>query len=170
MIVDLTTIKDRETFFDFAIEPSQIDLESETAKLRNAVLVQGKVQKGIAEIVAEGKISADLEIECNRCLQAVGKSLEIPFRAAFVTIENYTREKEAQINEQDLDVSILEEDKINLNELVREQLLLNLPEQVFCREDCKGLCQKCGTIRNLIDCNCDEKETDPRWAALKNLR
>jgi uncharacterized protein len=53
---------------------------------------------------------------------------------------------------------------------VREQILLNLPEQVFCKEDCKGLCQKCGANRNLIDCKCDSDETDPRWAALKNLK
>jgi uncharacterized protein len=57
-----------------------------------------------------------------------------------------------------------------LTELVREQILLAVPEQVFCREDCKGLCLKCSANRNLIDCNCEEKEIDPRWAALKNLK
>jgi uncharacterized protein len=46
---------------------------------------------------------------------------------------------------------------------------LNLPEQVFCREDCRGLCAKCGANRNATDCGCEEKEIDPRWAGLKNL-
>jgi uncharacterized protein len=68
-----------------------------------------------------------------------------------------------------LDVAVYEGDKIDLGELVREQIILNQPEQVFCREDCKGLCEKCGANRNLIDCKCEEKEIDPRWAALKNL-
>ena len=48
-------------------------------------------------------------------------------------------------------------------------LLLNLPEQVLCKEDCKGLCPECGTNLNLKDCDCGDKDIDPRWAALKNL-
>ena len=96
--------------------------------------------------------------------------IEIEFSAAFVTAENYTKAKEAEINTEDLDVSLIEGNEIDLAELVREQLLLNLPEQVFCKEDCKGLCEKCGANRNLIDCNCIEKEIDPRWSALKNLK
>jgi len=65
---------------------------------------------------------------------------------------------------------VFEGDELDLTELVREQILLNLPEQTFCNPDCKGLCPKCGQNRNLIDCNCEENETDPRWAALKNLK
>ena len=55
-------------------------------------------------------------------------------------------------------------------EVVREQILLAMPEQVFCWEDCKGLCPKCGTNLNLIDCKCADDEVDPRWAALKSLK
>jgi uncharacterized protein len=69
-----------------------------------------------------------------------------------------------------LEIAILESNNIDVAELVREQILLNLPEQVFCAEDCKGLCPQCGANRNLIDCKCEEKEIDPRWAALKNLK
>ena len=89
---------------------------------------------------------------------------------SFVTPDNLTVEKEAELRIEDLDVSIYEGDKIDLSELVREQIILNLPEKIFCSEDCKGLCAKCGANRNLIDCNCDKKELDPRWAALKNLK
>jgi uncharacterized protein len=70
----------------------------------------------------------------------------------------------------DLDVDAITSDELDLKEVVREQILLNLPEQEFCGEDCKGLCQKCGTNLNLIDCKCEETEIDPRWAALKNLK
>ncbi|MGH7783338.1 MAG: DUF177 domain-containing protein, partial [Candidatus Binatia bacterium] len=55
------------------------------------------------------------------------------------------------------------------NEVVREQILLDLPDQVFCTENCRGLCPKCGANRNLIDCKCEEDNVDPRWAALNNL-
>jgi uncharacterized protein len=170
MIVDLITIKDASATFDFTIEPPEIDLDDETIKLKNAVRVEGKIKKGIVQTDVEGRIKVDVELECVRCLQPAEKTLDNLFSAAFVTSDNYTQAKEAQLNEEDLEISIFEGDKIDLTELVREQILLALPEQVFCREDCKGLCQKCGANRNLINCNCEEKEIDPRWAALKNLK
>jgi len=170
MIVDLITIKDAPASFDFAIEPAQIDLEIETARMKNAAQVEAKVKRGIAQTDVEGTIRADVEVECNRCLQPVETTLDFPFSAAFVTAENYTQAREAEVNPNDLEISIYEGDKIDMGELVREQILLELPEQIFCREDCRGLCQKCGGDRNLIDCSCEEKEIDPRWSALKNLK
>ena len=81
--------------------------------------------------------------------------------------ENYTEAKENELDVDDLEVSIIENEEIDLNELVREQILLTLPTQIFCKEDCKGLCRECGANQNLIDCNCEEKEIDPRWKAWK---
>jgi len=170
MIVDLLTIKDARTAFDFTLEPSEIDLNDENVKLKTGVRVEGKIKKGIVQVDVEGRITTDVEMECVRCLQPVKKSIDALFNAAFVTAENYTQAKEAQLQAQDLEVSIFEGDEIDLKELAREQILLELPEQVFCREDCKGLCQKCGANRNLIDCNCEEKEVDPRWQGLRELK
>jgi uncharacterized protein len=127
------------------------------------------LKKGIAQTDVQGSIDARVEIECSRCLQTAEQSLEFPFNATFVTPEHYTDEKEAELKADDLDVSIIEDDKIDLKELVREQILLAIPVQVLCREDCRGLCQKCGASRNLIDCNCEEKEIDPRWQSLREL-
>ena len=59
---------------------------------------------------------------------------------------------------------------IDIDELVREQVLLAVPERSLCQEDCKGLCPTCGADRNLKECGCESVEADPRWAALKNLR
>lgn len=170
MIIDLITLRDSPHEFEYLLEAQEIDLDSEDAELKNTVKVKGKLIKHIAQTDVEGTIGAHLEIECSRCLQKIDKDLEFAFEAAFVTPENFTEAKEAELNAKDLDVSVIEGNEIDLTELVREQILLNLPEQVFCREDCKGLCEKCGANRNLIDCNCKEKEIDPRWAALKNLK
>jgi uncharacterized protein len=170
MIIDLITLENSPSEFDFELTPEEIDLDGEYAKLKTAARVKGNLTRHIAQTDVAGTIWADLEIECTRCLEKIDKTQEIAFKAAFVTPENYTQAKEAELKAEDLDVSILEGNEIDMTELVREQILLNLPEQIFCREDCKGLCEKCGANRNLIDCNCEEKEIDPRWAALKNLK
>lgn len=169
MLIDLTIIKDTPTAFDFTLAASQVDLESDAAKVAEVVVVAGKLKKGIVQTDVEGTISTVLEVECVRCLQAVETPLEINFKIGFIGAEHFTREKDAEVNITDLEISISKNDKIDLTEVVREQILLNLPDRVLCRENCLGFCEKCGANRNLIDCNCIRKETDPRWAALKTL-
>ena len=90
------------------------------------------------------------------------------------TSERWTRVDEGhmtvEVTIEDLDESPVPGGEIDLKEVVREQIMLALPEQVFCKDDCKGLCPKCGANGNLIDCKCADDEIDPRWAALKNLK
>lgn len=170
MIVDLTSLKESVLNFDFTLAPETIDLESDETKLTSPIEIKGKLTRGIVTVTVEGEFSFNSESECTRCLQAAEQSLPVSFRTEFVTAENFTEAKEAELHEQDLDVTIYDGDKIDLTEVVREQILLNLPEQVFCREDCRGLCEKCGANRNLLDCKCIEKDVDPRWSALRNLK
>lgn len=170
MIVDLTTLDDRQRSFDLVLKPDELDLENDSVKLDGDISAAGTIRKGIAETQTQGKIIAAALIECSRCLTEVGYSLHIPFNVSFVNAENLTDQNERELSTDDLDVAVLEDDRIDLKELVREQILLGLPAQVFCREDCKGLCRLCGGDKNLINCKCDEKETDPRWSALKNLK
>ena len=115
-------------------------------------------------------VAAKIEIDCTRCLQPVAQDLKIPFDVNFVTPEYDTTGRETELNKGDLETAVFAGDQLDLTELIREQILLNLPEQVFCNPDCKGLCPKCGQNRNLINCNCEENETDPRWAVLKDLK
>ncbi len=59
--------------------------------------------------------------------------------------------------------------QIDLDELVREELLLAVPTHLVCQENCKGVCPTCGADRNVTDCRCGEEYVDPRWAGLKKL-
>lgn len=169
MIVNLFAINSPYNF-DVTIPKDEIELESEDTKLKTDAKIKGKISKRITQVDVEGNTSALIETECSRCLQPLEKVFEISFNVSFVTPENYTAEKEAEINEKDLQVSVFEGDKIDLSEIVREQILLNLPTQIFCKDDCRGLCLKCGANRNVTDCSCEEIEIDPRWSALKNLK
>jgi uncharacterized protein len=170
MIIDLTTLKSQSLSFEHSLALEEIDLEGEAVKLKSAVRVSGNVTKRAAQTEVAGRIFADVLLECSRCLQEAEKPLEIEFDTVFVTPEFFPEGKETELQQEDLEVDIFAGDAIDLTELVREQILLNLPTQVFCQEECKGFCDKCGANLNLIDCNCEENEVDPRWAALKNLK
>ncbi len=170
MVVDLIKLGNSEKHFEIEIKPLEINLESEFVKLNSPAQFNGKLKNSDSRVEVQGNISAELALDCSRCLQAVSKEFKFDFENAYVTAENYTEEQEIELEIKDLEVSIFEGDKIDLKEIAREQILLALPSQILCSENCKGLCEKCGTNLNNNDCKCAEKEVDPRWAALGKLK
>ena len=62
---------------------------------------------------------------------------------------------------------LLQDGLLDIGEYVRTAVILELPSRFLCREECKGLCPKCGADLNAATCSCGDKEPDPRWDALK---
>lgn len=170
MIIDLTQIEGSSRPFEFTISPDDLGLDESNVNFAGDILAAGDVQKQTAQVTVSGRVTADAEIDCTRCLQPVQHRLAIDFAVSFVTPEHFATDREREVAADDLDTDVLGSDTLDLKDVIREQILLNLPAQLFCRPDCKGLCPECGADRNLIDCDCDLDRTDPRWAALKDFR
>jgi uncharacterized protein len=170
MVVDVTRIEDAVMPFGFETEAEQLDLDTPNYRVVGPVKVAGEVEKHIVTVKVRGNISGNAEIDCTRCLQPVAQPLSIDFDVDYLTEGGLGSEGEHEVAETDLETDELRGNTLDLTQLVREQILLNIPEQFFCKEDCKGLCEQCGENLNLIDCKCGEDEIDPRWAALKNLK
>ncbi|MDR3085691.1 MAG: DUF177 domain-containing protein [Christensenellaceae bacterium] len=115
---------------------------------------------GIGEdITVEGQIEALLLGSCARCLQTAKIALRIPFAEVF------TR----QPSEEHPDAFLFEGAKADIDEMVLANLFMNLPMQILCKGDCKGLCPVCGKDRNREPCDCDQMRADSPFAALRNL-
>ena len=170
MIIDLTNIESEARVFEFSVPAGEVDLETENARLTGDLSVRGEAAKSAAQVDVKGNIAASAELDCSRCLRPVTVRMNFDFHTAFVSPEHFSAAKENEVSGDDLDTDVLAGNELDLTEIAREQILLNLPEQTFCVEDCKGLCPICGGDRNLIDCKCENDETDPRWSALKNLK
>jgi len=170
MIVDLTDDAGWPKEFDLTIEPAEMDFDSNDVSLTGYVSARGTVEKHAGWFEIHGFVKGSAVIDCSRCLEPVARQLSIPFNIRFVRPNNGGEANEREVDSENLDLSELESDDIDLTEVIREQILLDLPEQVYCKEDCKGLCQKCGANRNLRDCKCENEAVDPRWAALKDLK
>ena len=108
-------------------------------------------------IEALGVVRAPYQSECRRCLKPVRAELVAEVREMF------------EPNPVDDEAYPMVNDEIDLLPLAREAVLLELPLVVLCREDCAGLCPQCGIDLNEDTCSC-EAPTDPRWAALEQLR
>jgi len=123
-------------------------------KLRLEAVMEGVLVSGTASGVAVG--------ECIRCLDEVRLPLEISFTELFSYPENRVAEDEDQ------DVYLVEEDLINLEPVLRDAVVLALPFQPVCREDCPGLCSECG-VHLADDPAHTHENADPRWSALQGI-
>ena len=113
-------------------------------------------------------LSASLayQAECARCLEPVNGSFSVSLERTVATRETLS---EKQLEENVDEYAIVEDGKLDLGELIREELLLTFPTRFLCSEDCLGLCPKCGKPQRLGECGCPKKEIDPRLAVLKAL-
>lgn len=107
-------------------------------------------------------LSADflLATVCDRCCEPIQR--ELSYRFSHKLIEQLQED----VNDEYIETP---EFQLDLAELVRTDILLELPSKFICREDCQGLCQKCGHNLNLGDCDCDKRVIDPRLEKLRQL-
>ncbi len=122
-----------------------------------AVAVEGTLERISEGIVVRAEIVAPWQAACSRCLAPVAGVASVHvdelFEPAPLEGETY----------------LLADETIDLEPLVRDALLLELPAAPLCRPDCTGLCAQCGADRNTTACDCVTEELDPRWAALRSL-
>jgi len=170
MIIELANVPIRRKPIELTFQPDQIDLYADEAVLAGPVAFTGETEKVDERVHVRGTVKAEADVACFRCLEPVRKNLDISFDDVYVGPEEEPDDDEVVLADEDLDVAIAEDGEIDMADVVREQLLLALDDQVLCRDDCRGLCPKCGGNRNLLDCKCIENEIDPRWSALKGLK
>jgi uncharacterized protein len=157
--------------FSHVFQPGAIDLDDETAQVSGELGITGSARKNEAVAEVAGRIVGKLDIACHRCLNPLEVTLDVQFEDNFVTLDIYEKSSaEHQIGGADLDVSVYDGERIDIAELAREQILLNIPARQLCVESCAGLCEKCGANKNTEDCQCKSEDVDPRWNALKELK
>ena len=170
MRIELDKLGGASARFAHTYEPEELLLDDEHARLTEPPQVTGRLNRSGHEVRLEGSIRARAEVDCDRCLKQVSIPVETTFDVTYVPAEDYAEGEVAELQAEDLSVSVYEGEAIDLDELVREQVLLALPTRALCTEDCKGLCPVCGANRNERSCECETSETDPRWTALKDIR
>lgn len=132
------------------------------ARLDDAVRVSGRLTAaGAGRYYWRGAIDTRVRAQCRRCLADVRPELHAAVDVMFT--------EEADTDDPSVYVLPERARLLDLSEAVREELVLAVPEFVLCREECRGLCPRCGTDRNTKRCDCTPA-ADPRWAALEALK
>lgn len=155
--------------FELSYAPGELALEDEHAALVSDVRAWGRASRKGDEVRVRGSLQTSVELRCDRCLGPVPAPVSVDFVANFVRAGDPTVEAK-ELHDEDLEVSVYDGGAVDIDELVREQILLALPARQLCRDDCAGLCPACGKNLNTESCDCAQHETDPRWAALADLK
>jgi len=165
---------------DFAEEfqPDVIDLGAE-ARQRGPLKASGHAEvveehhgkhEVIKDIRLRGNLSADLELQCARCLEPVPQKIRRDFELLYRPLGADAGRDELSVTDAEAEIGYYQGEGLLLEDVLREQVLLALPLKITCREDCKGLCPQCGKNLNQEKCSCTTGVEDPRWAALKDVR
>jgi len=171
MRIEVDKLKEAGTPFAARYAPDELPLEDELTRLTSEAKVEGRASKIREQVRMRGKIKASVEVRCDRCLAPVVVAVDADFDVAYIPAEAEDTEREVtELQPDELIFATYEGDSLDIDELAREQLLLALPLRQLCREDCKGLCPTCGADLNSQTCNCEQQDTDPRWAALAALK
>lgn len=124
------------------------------------VNVDGVVENRAGLVEMSIDVSFDFKYLCDRCMAETQKKFCYNFKHILVL----------SLSDESGDDYIEAPDyKLSLDSLLRDDILLELPSKLLCKESCKGLCQKCGKNLNEGECGCSTTEPDPRLAALKAL-
>lgn len=113
----------------------------------------------------EGSTEMTFNIPCDRCLEDVQVDFSISISKKF----DLEKEDSGEEKESDNARFVTEHQELDLEALLRDEILLLWPSKVLCKDDCKGLCNVCGHNLNVSDCGCDRVVLDPRMAAIQDI-
>jgi uncharacterized protein len=154
---------------DLLSRPSQRREEHLEAEIGGLAVIGSRVADGRAlkidlllealneAVVVKGTTAATWVGECRRCLRPLEETLRAPILEIF------------ELDPTEGETQPLDGDSIDVEPVVREAVLLELPLAPLCRADCAGLCPQCGTDRNEAECGCADEARDPRWGGLDQL-
>ncbi len=167
MVLDMSPVLSgakTELHFDFSFLPEKDGLLASVygdIEFAEPIVVTGFVKNMAGYMILSADVKVKYNTICARCAEPVTGILEISFEKDIATSDDVSSDND--------DYIIIEDKKLDVLPSVEEQLMLEMPAKTLCREDCKGLCQRCGKNLNEGPCSCETKEVDPRLAILKTL-
>lgn len=165
MLVNLSevlTAEGRVMTKEIPLEMTSVTNGSETfrivqkspVRLTFANIGEGKAQVG-------GNCSLQFAAVCDRCLADVPVILDLTFDTTVCSPEEVAEDEDSR--------KFMEGYQLDVEALVRDEIIVNWPVKILCKEDCKGVCPVCGQNLNERECGCDTFVPDPRMAAIKDI-
>lgn len=193
MFIDLDRVPPEGQAVDRAISLEDPYVKGEEFRPQGPVALSGRLSPiesdeggkvgGEGVFRLQGRMSCRIELSCVRCLEPfsmdLAEDLDLLYlpQASNVGSAGEEGEEEALddlsgrgLEPEELAASFYREKRIDLSQMIVEQIVLALPMKPLCKPECRGLCPQCGANRNLVSCDCAPEDTDPRWAPLRTIQ
>jgi DUF177 domain-containing protein len=128
------------------------------------------LSKHAHDILVRGRLQGELDLTCGRCLEPFSAPVETEFDLLLVPAPTGAGSEEEELSAQELDVDFYTGDNVDLEAIIREQIILMLPLKPLCTAICKGLCSHCGVNFNRETCSCPTEKSDSPLAQLAKLK
>lgn len=151
----------------FEVDPAMLRLAEGGLRFQGPAHVRLSVSRQEDMVFVTGDVAAEAGLECVRCLNRFAYPLKLGIHAEYLSAQKVAGREEHELSRDELDVMFYTGGCIEFDDLVRDQMILGIPEYPLCSPDCRGLCQRCGQDLNAGRCRCPA-ETDPRFSALKD--
>jgi uncharacterized protein len=176
MLLSIKEMEVRKIAFAETWQPGEIDFSDAGVRQASPLRAEGLAEilpHSGEEVRVHGSVETTLETECDRCLGNAVFPVSAKYDLFYKPVDPDVPGEEIAIDEGEAEMGFYELPGLVLEDILREQLLLQLPMQRVCSETCKGMCPVCGANRNEVKCGCDAvrgQNVDERWKALQNLK
>jgi len=172
MFLSIKEMEVRKVSYDQTFQPGEIDFAEagvmQAGPLHSTGTAELLNHTG-GEVRIKGKLKVEMAADCDRCLAEARFPLDAAFDLFYRPMADIAGEEDVAIDEGEAEIGFYQGAGLELEDILREQVLLTLPMQRVCQSDCKGICPVCGRNRNEVSCDCHQHPGDDRWRALANL-
>ena len=159
MKIDLTNIplEGKKAAFRLGLNWWKPDIdEDRIIKLESPVDVRIKLYRAGSRIVVEGYFSVTLLLRCDRCIEPYTWDLSKDFKL-YLSMIPFKGDADIELLEDELDLDFINDNFLDSDQVIKEQLILNIPLKTICSTECKGICPFCGCNLNITECSCSSK-------------
>lgn len=172
MLLSVQELEVRKLEFEQTYQPGEIDFSFSNVSQAGPLTTSGSaelLEHTGGEIRVQGEVKTGIDAECDRCLAHAHYDVDAKFDLFYKPSAEVDADEEESIDAGEVEIGFYELPGIELEDILREQVLLQLPMQRLCKLDCKGICPVCGCNRNETSCDCGTRSGDDRWNALQSI-
>ncbi len=171
MFIEVQDLKQEPLHFQHVFPIGEIKFAHEDAVLSEPVTADFILTHEDLDLHIDGTVETNIRFRCSRCTKEFSKAFAAKYDLTYLPQPKWSSQNaEIELKYEEMDVAYYDGVALDVNLMVLEQIELAMPMQFVCREDCKGLCYKCGADLNEGVCLCSKEEADSRLSVLLDFK
>jgi uncharacterized protein len=157
MYIDIDNISNEGYYFEKCLDINEDRLVEEDSRFLSEVETKINFYKRDKKILVRGNVRTSISLNCVRCLEIFNFKINSDFDIMLYPIEDIS-DFRSHISNEDMEYVFYEQEKIDVNEVILDQINLLIPLKPICRPNCKGICANCGISLNYDKCLCEKND------------